>query len=189
MEYHEGPHGSAGRGRELLDEFPGPVVLAAQPAADWRARWGAESADGLPHQAHVEYRSDAGALVLSLRTVRPEPVPPPVIRTVENMTTALLEARRAAARPSGSRHRAPTADQSRALFEAAVRDEAAAPERAYVVRIDGLGISGRRKDFPDCSVVEFGWQDGIRVFGVGDAAVIDGLNLRSLPAIPLHDLR
>lgn len=181
MEYHEGPRGSANR----LRQFPGPVVLAALPAAGWRALWDAESENGLPHQARVRYRSEAGALVLSLRTVRPEPVPPPVIRTVESMATVLLQARRAVARPNGSRHPALTADESRALLEATSRDEATAAERPCVVRIDEVEISGRRKDFPDCSVVEFHWHDGIRVFGVGDAAVIDRLSLRSAPGIPL----
>jgi hypothetical protein len=185
MEYNGASHGRVNRVRELLGEFPGPVVDAAQPAPGWRAFWGGELSNGVHHhKAHVRYRSGTDAPVLSLHTVRPEQVPPPVIGTIESMAGTLLEMRMAAARPSGRGHRSPTVEEFRALADAATRDEATAPDRPYVIRIDEAEVSGRRKDFADCSAIEVNWNAGIRIFGIGDTAVIDRLSLRSLPGIP-----
>ena len=178
------------RVRRLLSEFPGPVFLAAHADAGWRTQWGASSTDGQPSEAHVSYRSETGAFVLSVRTVLPEPVPPPTIRTVVTLSSALLEVRRAAARPSGPNKRnlhPHTTDEFRSQFESAVRDEAAAPELRRVIRIDETEVAGRRKDFPDCSIAEVPWTGDIRILCAGDTTVIDRLQLRSLPGIPVDE--
>jgi len=178
------------RVRRLLGEFPGPVFLAAHADAGWRAEWGASSTNGHPSEAHVSYLSETGAFVLSVRTVLPEPVPPPTIRTVVTLSSALLEVRRAAARPGGPNKRnlhPHTKGESRSQFESAARDEAAAPELRRVIRIDETEVAGLRKDFPDCSIAEFPWTGDIRILCAGDTAVIDRLQLRSSPGIPVDE--
>ncbi|HTJ71277.1 MAG TPA: hypothetical protein VL551_27295 [Actinospica sp.] len=179
MQHDDTPRDPADQIRRRLADFPGPVALADRPDGDWRALWGAESTDGGPHKAHVRYvRETPGAreLALSIHTVRPDPVPAPVIGTVESLLTVLLELRRT----TGRREPDDVA--------AAAREEAAAPERPWVVLVDDVEFTGRRKDFPDVSVLEIRWHDGMRILCGGAAEVVDGLRLRAVPGIPADGL-
>jgi hypothetical protein len=176
----------AGFGPDRLRAFPGPVVLAAQPDAGWRAMWGASEADGRPHEAHVQYRSAAPAVPLVIRTVLAPPIPPPLIGTVHNLYTTVLDLRMMASarRQTSGRRRAPTRQEFRALSEAAKREEAGTPGEAWHIAVDGVEFPGYRKDLRDCSVAEIPWSHGIRILCAGDAAVLDRLALRSVAHIP-----
>ena len=184
MEYGATP--PVGFGPDRLRDFPGPVVLAAEPDANWRAIWGASETDGRPHDAHVRYRSSAGLIPLFIRTVRPGPVPAPVIGTVHDLTTTLLDMRRMALgrRVTSGGSRTPTRDDFRALSQAVTRDDATTDRRPWAISIDGLELHGYRKDFADGSVAEVEWGNGIRVLCAGDTGVLDRLKLCSSASIP-----
>jgi hypothetical protein len=176
----------AGFGFDRFPDFPGPVLSAAEPDADWRAVWGASTSDGEPDGADVRYRSATGLVPLAIRTVLPEPVPPPVISTIRNLETALFDMRMAGAgrRTTPGRSRTPTRDEFRALSQAVTRDDAHTDRRPWAVTIDGVEFHGYRKDFADGSVAEVLWNQGIRVLCFGDTAVLDRLKLRSGAGIP-----
>lgn len=184
MEHNTTP--PADFGADRLRDFPGPVVLAAEPDAAWRAVWGASEADGRPDGADVRYRSATGLVPLFIRTVLPELVPPPVIGTTHDLATTLLDMRTMATgrRTTSGRGRTPTRDDFRALADLARREEAHADTRSWAVAIDGVELHGHRKDFADGSVAEVHWDHGIRVLCAGEADVLDRLKLCSATSIP-----
>jgi hypothetical protein len=107
-------------------------------------------------------------------------VPPPVIGTVEDVYSVLMNFRlRIHRRPPqpGVRRSPTTREEGRELTSTARRDAAAAPAREVVVALDDGELRGLRKDFADCSVAEFDWIDGARVFCAGRAEVLDDLRL------------
>jgi hypothetical protein len=161
-------------------EFDSAVLCAANPPDGCDDLWGGELSDGRPHCEHVSYyQAPRGEVLLYIRTVFAEAVPPPVIRTVENVSTVLMNFRiRGHRRPRqpGVR-RTPTREEFRELTSTTDRDVAAALAREAVVALDDGELRGSRRDFADCSVAEFDWIDGARVFCAGRPELLDGLRL------------
>jgi hypothetical protein len=146
-------------------------LFAANPPDGCTALWGGERQNGLPYAERVRYVRDR-VVLLSVRTVLPEPDPPPVIGTVEDFGTALRGFRR---RPGGAR---PVPGEIREEYLAVQREDAETPAVPVVITVDGVEVAGVRKDFADCSValLEPG---GLRVYCVAGAALLDRLVLRS----------
>jgi hypothetical protein len=161
-------------------EFDSAVLGAANPPAGCDELWGGELSNGRPHCEHVAYKVPRGEVLLYIRTVFAEPVPPPVIRTVEDVYSVLMNFRlRIHRRPPqpGVRRPPTTREEGRELTSTGHRDVAAAPAREIVVALDDGELRGSRRDFTDCSVAEFDWIDGARVFCAGRAEILDGLRL------------
>lgn len=145
-------------------------VYAADPPNGCAAVWGGERQNDLPYAEQVQYVRD-GALLLSIRTVQPEPDPPPVIGSVEDFGVMLGGFRRYGARRLSSQ-------EVRARFAALLQEDAQTPALPTSILLDGLEVAGRRKDFGDCSVALFE-PGGLRVFCAADPGLLDGLALRS----------
>lgn len=178
-------------GPDHFPDFPGPIVLAAEPDAGWQAAWEASAEDGRPYDAKVRYRSTAGLVPLFIRTVLPGTDPSPAARTTHDLATTLLDMRTTAFghRATPGRGRTPTKEDFRALSQAARHEEAHTESRPWVVSIDGVEVHGYRKDFMDGSVAEVQWDRGIRVLCAGDTNVLNRLKLCSRASISWDETR
>jgi hypothetical protein len=160
-------------------DFDSAVLCAANPPEGCDELWGGELSDGRPHCEQVSYKVPRGEVLLYIRTIFAEPVPPPVIRTVENVSTILMNFRtKRHQRPSGVR-RTPTREEFRDLTSMIARDVAAAPAREIVLTLDDGELRGSRRDFADCAIAEFDWLNGARVFCAGRPEILDALRLRT----------
>lgn len=135
----------------LVEEFPGPVAIADARPAGTMPLCGGEDSDGHPWALQVTYAA-AGRDLLRVRTVRGSLDWTPVIRTVENIATAMGVARHGG--------------------------EPAAPEVATTMTVDGLPVPGTRIDLLGRSGVHLDWR-GQHVFCVGDPHLVDALELRT----------
>lgn len=146
---------------QLVEQFPGPVAIACAPPEGTMALCGGEDSDGHPWAMQVTYAA-TGRERLRVRTVRGSIDWPQTIRSVETLGTNLIDPAEMAA----------GADVRRFL------DSPPAAELPTSVVIDGAPVPATRMDLPNRSGVHVEWQ-GQHVFCVGEAELIDGLELRT----------
>jgi hypothetical protein len=136
---------------QLLDRFPGPVVIACDPPTGSKPLPGGEDADGQPWSIRVLY-AGPGAEKLLVRTVRSD--------------------------PDRSPHSVTVGDLGNAMAGFGYQVGADTPRVATSVPIDDVPVAGVRVDLPGCAGVQLDWQ-GQTVFCVGKPKIIDSLRLRS----------
>lgn len=149
---------------QLVEQFPGPVAIACVKPEGTIALCGAEESDGHPWAMHVTYAS-SGHDRLRVRTVRGSIDWPQTIRSVETLAANMIDAAQMA--------------DSHGLRGLGDLDEQGTPTS---IVIDGASVPGTRVDRPNRSGVRVEWH-GQHVFCVGDAQLIDGLEL-CRPASP-----
>jgi hypothetical protein len=141
---------------QLVEEFPGPVVIAVTPPAGAIPLCGGEDSDGHPWALQVTYAA-SGRDLLRVRTVRGALDWEPVIRTIENLATNMGVSGRSS--------------------ESAAR----APETPAIMMVDGEPVAGTRIDLPGRSGVHLEWT-GQHIYCTGDPDLIGGLELRTATA-------
>ena len=136
---------------ELVEQFPGPVAIARVPPPGTMALCGGEDSDGHPWALQVTY-AIPGRELLCVRTVRGMLDWTPVIRTIEDLRTAMR------------------------IF--GLPGEPTAPEVPVSLTVDDVPVPGTRIDLSGRSGVHLDWQ-GQHVYCLGDAQLLDGLELRT----------
>jgi hypothetical protein len=169
---------------EILDRFPGPVAVAADPVGQLPPASAFEAHGDEPWAITVDY-ADPDVHLLTVRTVRsPRGLDPrglpredlaSMVANFPGVTTSTPP------RPGDedswvadlvARHR-----QARA----AIADR---PVTTASVPIDGTEVDGRRIDFADCAAVELAWGEQT-VFCAGRPEIIGRLRLATMRRGPV----
>ena len=149
---------------------PSYGLFAANPPEGCTASWGGEGQNGRSYAEQVRYVRDE-RLLLSVRTVVPEPDASPVIGTVEDFGHAVGDFR-------NYRLGRFSMDEMRERVLALRREDAETAARPTTIVLDGVPVDGTQRDFPDCSVALFE-SSGLRVYCVATAELLAVLLLRS----------
>ena len=185
MDYRDAGQSRRPWGNEILDGFPGPVAIAAQPIQGLAPVLGWEEVDDQPWAIQVGYAIPRGRQVLTVRTVRsteglsPRHPLESLASVIVNFVNADLGGRAPRRTTVVDPVEATRQDYARMsasrLLRAEVEGTATSP---VTVRLDGVAIEGSRVDLERCSAVEVPW-DGQIVFCAGLADVLDTLALKS----------
>jgi hypothetical protein len=172
-------------GKEILDGFPGPVAIPAEPIRGLTPSLGWEQVNDEPWAINIDYAIPEGQHLLTVRTVRsPEGLNPR--HPIESLASAVVNFVNMdqGARPLGTPI---PVDLTEA--EQRVRDHVSAsrltradvegtPTFPTVIAIDVVAIEGSRVDLVRCSAVELAWGEQV-VFCTGLPDIIDALRLKS----------
>lgn len=185
MDYRNAGDPRFGHGERMLDGFPGPVAIPAEPVWGLTPVVGWEHTNDVPWAMEIGYAIPGGQHVLTVRTVRSAEGLNPRGLAVESLACAVVNfvSKDQDARPQPV-DLATAQEWFRDQMSASrlTRAEVAGtPEFPTVVVVDGVATEGSRVDLQRCSAVELAWGKQI-VFCTGLPDIIDALRLRS--AIP-----